>query len=141
VPGLRDDQGHRPGDGLAYTLSEAADDGRCFLPVPNLITDAAKILEVPADMIRPCLDELATAEVLIGGPAADGRQLTAGPRHLGHADSLPARVTDGSFGAPVSILYEGMSGWPPGRAVVVPHSLAIPLRGDPATGALGIRCL
>jgi hypothetical protein len=53
------------GSGLAYTLSEAADDGHCFLPVPNLITDAAKILEVPAEMISPCLDELAAAEGVI----------------------------------------------------------------------------
>jgi hypothetical protein len=45
--------------GLAYTLSEAADDGHCYLPAPNLITDAAKILDVPADLITPCLDERA----------------------------------------------------------------------------------
>ena len=30
--------------GLAYTLSEAADEGHCYLPAPNLMTDAAKIL-------------------------------------------------------------------------------------------------
>jgi AAA domain len=32
------------------------------LPVPNLVADAAEILEVPAQMIGPCLDELAAAE-------------------------------------------------------------------------------
>jgi len=47
--------------GLACTLSEAADDGHCYLPAPNLITDAATILDVPADLIAPCLDELAAA--------------------------------------------------------------------------------
>src|SRR5258708_1911626 len=51
--------------GLAYTLSEAADDGHCSLPVPNLIADAAKILEVPAEMIGPCLDELAAVEGVV----------------------------------------------------------------------------
>jgi hypothetical protein len=51
--------------GLAYTLSEAADDGHCYLPEPNLIGDAAKILEVPAELIGPCLDELAAAEGVV----------------------------------------------------------------------------
>ena len=34
-------------------------------PAPNLVADAAKILEVPAEMITPCLDELAAAEGVI----------------------------------------------------------------------------
>ena len=51
--------------GLACTLSEAADDGHCYLPAPNLITDAAKILDVPAGLITPCLDELAAAEGVV----------------------------------------------------------------------------
>src|SRR5580698_2440449 len=63
--GIPHDSPERIKAGLQYTLSEAADDGHCFLPVPNLITDAAKILEVPAEMIRPCLDELAAAEGVI----------------------------------------------------------------------------
>src|ERR1700730_5300677 len=46
--------------GLAYTLSEAADDGHCYLPAPNLTADAAKILE-----ITPCLDELAAADGVV----------------------------------------------------------------------------
>ena len=60
--GIARDSPERIKAGLAYTLSEAADDGHCYLPVPNLITDAAKILEVPAELITPCLDELAAAE-------------------------------------------------------------------------------
>ena len=51
--------------GLAYTLSEAADDGHCYLPAPNLIGDAAKILDVPPELITPCLDELAAAEGVV----------------------------------------------------------------------------
>src|SRR5208282_3354593 len=75
--GIARDSPERIKAGLAYTLSEAADDGHCYLPAPNLIADAGKILEVPADMIGPCLDELAAAEgviresvPVIGGPAA-----------------------------------------------------------------------
>ena len=76
--GIAPDSPERIKAGLAYTLSEAADDGHCYLPAPNLITDAAKILDVPAALITPCLDELAAAEgvVLEEVPAA-GRSALA----------------------------------------------------------------
>ena len=63
--GIARDSPERIKAGLAYTLSEAADDGHCYLPAPNLIGDAAKILDVPAALITPCLDELAAAEGVI----------------------------------------------------------------------------
>jgi exodeoxyribonuclease V alpha subunit len=63
--GIARDSPERIKAGLAYTLSEAADDGHCYLPAPNLIADAAKILEVPAEMIGPCLDELAQTEGVV----------------------------------------------------------------------------
>jgi exodeoxyribonuclease V alpha subunit len=63
--GIPHDSPERIKAGLQYTLSEAADDGHCFLPAPNLITEAAKILDVGREMITPCLDELAAAEGLI----------------------------------------------------------------------------
>jgi exodeoxyribonuclease V alpha subunit len=63
--GIARDSPERIKAGLAYTLSEAADDGHCYLPAPNLMADAAKILEVPAELITPCLDELAAAEGVI----------------------------------------------------------------------------
>jgi exodeoxyribonuclease V alpha subunit len=63
--GIARDSPERIKAGLAYTLSEAADDGHCYLPVPNLIADAAKILDVPAELITPCLDELAAAEGVV----------------------------------------------------------------------------
>jgi exodeoxyribonuclease V alpha subunit len=63
--GIARDSPERIKAGLAYTLSEAADDGHCYLPVPNLVGDAAKILELPAELISPCLNELAAAEGVI----------------------------------------------------------------------------
>lgn len=63
--GLPHDSPERIKAGLQYTLSEAADDGHCFLPAPNLITEAAKILDVGRDLISPCLDELADAEGVV----------------------------------------------------------------------------
>src|SRR5277367_3691000 len=63
--GIAHDSPERIKAGLAYTLSEAADDGHCYLPAPNLIADAAKILDVPSELITPCLDELAAAEGVV----------------------------------------------------------------------------
>jgi len=63
--GLPHDSPERIKAGLQHTLSEAADDGHCFLPAPNLITEAAKILDVGRDLISPCLDELAGAEGVV----------------------------------------------------------------------------
>ena len=73
--GIARDSPERIKAGLAYTLSEAADEGHCYLPAPNLLADAAKILDVPAELITPCLDELAAAEGVIredvpAGPGA-----------------------------------------------------------------------
>ncbi|NUR27125.1 MAG: AAA family ATPase, partial [Catenulispora sp.] len=75
--GIPHDSPERVKAGLQYTLSEAADAGHCFLPQPNLVADAVKILDVPADLVRSCLDELVTAEGVVRedvpGPArADG---------------------------------------------------------------------
>jgi exodeoxyribonuclease V alpha subunit len=58
--GIARDSPERIKAGMAYTLSEAADDdGHCYLPEPQLIAQAAKILDVPAGLIAPCLAELA----------------------------------------------------------------------------------
>src|SRR5579863_433238 len=84
--GIARDSPERIKAGLAHTLSEAADNGHCFLPAPNLIADAAKILEVPAELITPCLDELAAAEGVIreAVPASE-------PSHLaGAVPQVPA---------------------------------------------------
>ncbi|MCM3920245.1 ATP-dependent RecD-like DNA helicase [Frankia sp. AiPs1] len=71
--GIPHDSPERIKAGLQYTLSQAADDGHCFLPAPNLITDATKILEVERELIGPCLDQLAADEGVIreGVPAGD----------------------------------------------------------------------
>jgi len=70
--GLPHDSPERIKAGLQHTLSEAADVGHCFLPAPNLITEAAKILDVGRDLIRPCLDELADAEGVVAEPVRLG---------------------------------------------------------------------
>ena len=72
--GIARDSPERIKAGLRHTLSEAADDGHCYLPAPNLVGDATKILEVPADLITTCLKELIAEEGVVA------EQLPAGPR-------------------------------------------------------------
>jgi exodeoxyribonuclease V alpha subunit len=74
--GIPHDSPQRIQAGLQYTLSQAADDGHCYLPEPNLIREAAKILGVGAELIGPCLDELAATEGVVREPVpADGGAL------------------------------------------------------------------
>jgi hypothetical protein len=85
--GIARDSPERIKAGLAYTLSEAADDGHCYLPAPNLIADAAKILDVPSELITPGLDELAAAE---GWCARRCRRRPCPPRLRPHRRSPPS---------------------------------------------------
>ncbi|MGA4987909.1 ATP-dependent RecD-like DNA helicase [Nonomuraea bangladeshensis] len=71
--GIPHDSPERVKAGLRYTLSQAADDGHCYLPAPNLTADAVKILDVPPDLVTACLQELAAAEGVVAEdvPAGD----------------------------------------------------------------------
>jgi exodeoxyribonuclease V alpha subunit len=79
--GIPHDSPQRVQAGIQYTLSEAADNGHCYLPEPNLIADAAQILQVPPDLVRTCLDELAAAEGVVRepvpNPSTDGGTIPA----------------------------------------------------------------
>src|SRR5579859_4313463 len=80
--GIPRDSPQRIKAGLQYTLSQAADDGHCYLPEPNLIREAAKILDVGRELIGPCLDELAAGVGVVREPVpasddATGRTVPA----------------------------------------------------------------
>ena len=96
--GIARDSPERIKAGLAYTLSEAADDGHCYLPEPNLVADAAKILDVPAELITPCLDELAAAE----GVVREEVPAAAGPAP---ASTAPASTAPASTAPRVPAVY------------------------------------
>jgi exodeoxyribonuclease V alpha subunit len=66
--GIPHDSPQRIKAGLQYTLSQAADNGHCYLPEPDLVRDATKILEVDQQLIGPCLDELVTEEGVVREP-------------------------------------------------------------------------
>ena len=59
--GIPHDSRERIKAGLQYTLSQAAEDGHCFLPESALVTGAVKILDVPPELTAQCLSELAAA--------------------------------------------------------------------------------
>lgn len=63
--GVPHDSPERVKAGLRYTLSQAADNGHCYLPEPNLVTEATKILDVPRELVKPCLDEAVAAEEVV----------------------------------------------------------------------------
>jgi exodeoxyribonuclease V alpha subunit len=63
--GIARDSPERIKAGLAYTLSEAGDDGHCFLPESTLVAEGAKILGVSADLITPLLGDLAAEELAV----------------------------------------------------------------------------
>jgi exodeoxyribonuclease V alpha subunit len=63
--GIPHDSPQRVMAGLQYTLSEATDSGHCYLPEPELVADATKILDVPADLVARCLDTLAADEGVV----------------------------------------------------------------------------
>jgi exodeoxyribonuclease V alpha subunit len=78
--GIAADSPERIKAGLAYTLSEAADDGHCYLPEPGLVASATKILGVPAAQIAPLIGDLAAEDLAVTEelPAAeDTGNLTA----------------------------------------------------------------
>ena len=71
--GIPHDSPERIKAGLQYTLSQAADNGHCYLPEPDLIREATKILQVDQELIGPCLDALAAEEGVVREqlPASD----------------------------------------------------------------------
>jgi exodeoxyribonuclease V alpha subunit len=94
--GIPHDSPQRVQAGLQYTLSEAADHGHCYVPEPNLVSDAAQILGVPLDLVRSCLAELAAAEGVQGvrGPGPD-RHRALHPRGRATVRLPDARRTPG----------------------------------------------
>src|SRR5690606_1008702 len=80
--GIPHDSPERVKAGLRYTLSQAADDGHCYLPAPNLTADAVKILDVPAPLTAACLDELAADHDDGGNGGVVREQVPAGDTHV-----------------------------------------------------------
>ena len=76
--GIPHDSPQRIKAGLQYTLSQAAENGHCYLPEADLVREAAKILDVDRELIDPCLDELVSDEGVVREAIPDRRDPAAG---------------------------------------------------------------
>jgi exodeoxyribonuclease V alpha subunit len=82
--GIPHDSPDRVKAGLQFTLSEASDEGHCYLPHAELVATAVEILRVEAPLAEQCLAEL----VREGGLVLE--EVTAAPA------TLPESPADGS---------------------------------------------
>jgi exodeoxyribonuclease V alpha subunit len=63
--GIPHDSPDRAKAGLQYALSQATDNGNCFLPEERLIADAVKLLQVDTGLVIDCLGELVEEEGVV----------------------------------------------------------------------------
>ncbi|MFC5909527.1 ATP-dependent RecD-like DNA helicase [Streptacidiphilus monticola] len=63
--GIPQDSPQRVKAGLQYALSQSADQGHCFLPEEQLISDAVKLLAVDIGLVIECLAELVAEEGVV----------------------------------------------------------------------------
>jgi exodeoxyribonuclease V alpha subunit len=63
--GIPPDSPQRVKAGLQFVLSQASEDGHCYLPRAELLTRAAELLGVDADLAEGCLAELVVEEGVI----------------------------------------------------------------------------
>jgi exodeoxyribonuclease V alpha subunit len=70
--GIPHDSAERVKAGLRFALSEASEDGHCYLPEDDLVARAAELLGVAAELVRRCLEELVAEEGVVREPDPEG---------------------------------------------------------------------
>jgi exodeoxyribonuclease V alpha subunit len=82
--GIPHDSPQRVKAGLQFALSQATEDGHCYLPEPELVTKATGLLGVDAELAQQCLEELIQEEGVVAEPLP--AQLSSGvPEGTGRA--------------------------------------------------------
>src|SRR5215217_1703268 len=66
--GIPHDSPERVKAGLQFALSEASEDGHCYLPEGELVEQAIGLLGVGAELARQCLEELVQEEGVVAEP-------------------------------------------------------------------------
>jgi exodeoxyribonuclease V alpha subunit len=66
--GIPHDSPQRVKAGLQFALSEASDDGHCYLPEAELVARATRLLGVEVELAGRCLEELVTEEGVVAEP-------------------------------------------------------------------------
>jgi exodeoxyribonuclease V alpha subunit len=89
--GIPHDSPQRVKAGLQFALSEATEDGHCYLPEAELVAKATGLLGVEVELASRCLEELVAEEGVVpasrrerGGPS--GWSPSTAPRSLWPAD-------------------------------------------------------
>lgn len=77
--GIPHDSPERVKAGLQYALSQATDQGHCYLPEERLIADAVKLLQVDTGLVIECLGELAAEPEDPDGDPGVVREKVPGP--------------------------------------------------------------
>jgi exodeoxyribonuclease V alpha subunit len=66
--GIPHDSPQRVKAGLQFALSQATEDGHCYLPETELVAKATGLLEVEEELARRCLEELLQEEGVVAEP-------------------------------------------------------------------------
>jgi exodeoxyribonuclease V alpha subunit len=66
--GIPHDSPQRVKAGLQFALSQASDDGHCYLPEAEVLTRATELLGVDVELARRCLEELIEEEGVVAEP-------------------------------------------------------------------------
>jgi exodeoxyribonuclease V alpha subunit len=66
--GIPHDSPQRVKAGLQFALSQAAEDGHCYLPETELVTEATELLGVDTGLAGRCLEELVAEEGVVAEP-------------------------------------------------------------------------
>jgi exodeoxyribonuclease V alpha subunit len=93
--GIPHDSPERVKAGLQFALSQASDDGHCYLPEAELVAKATELLGVDTELARRCLEELVAEEGVVAeplpahlspdGPERTGRAIWLVPFHRAEA--------------------------------------------------------
>jgi exodeoxyribonuclease V alpha subunit len=79
--GIPHDSPERVKAGLQFALSQASDDGHCYLPETELVAKVTELLGVDTELARRCLEELVAEEGVVAEPlpahlSPDGQERT-----------------------------------------------------------------
>jgi exodeoxyribonuclease V alpha subunit len=69
--GIPHDSPQRVKAGLQFALSEASEDGHCYLPETELVAAATELLGVDSGLAERCLEELVAEEGVVAEPLPD----------------------------------------------------------------------
>lgn len=109
--GVPHDSPQRVGAGLRYTLSQATDEGHCYLPWDELLERGATLLEVPPEVVAATLDAIAIAREVHTEQFGEERRVYLLPFY--HAErSIAIRIRELLNARSAIAPFFAMANWP-----------------------------